>query len=568
MMSVTTVKEEKSALQRYVPILDWLPKYNWGGLPVDLIAGVSVWALMVPQALGYAAVAGVPAQNGLYAAFAGLLLYAIFGTSRHVVTGPSSTVAAVVGAAVLSVATSGSDEAVAIAAAMAIFAGLIYLVLGIFKMGWVSNFLAASVLAGFISGIAIDVAIGQLDNIFGVAIADGNSWQEFVWTVEALPDLNITATVIGITALVILFSMRKFAPKIPGALVVVILGIAVVSIAGLQDVIDIVGDVPTGLPPIGLPGISLEQLPIVIMGAIGVVLVGFSESLAAGRLYASKYHYDTSTDQEMIALGFANAGSGLISGFGVNGSLSKSGANDTAGGKTEMASLFQAFLILLTMLFLASLFTNLPEAVLGAIVIAAVVPMIELGELKRFYRVQRAEFLLAIAALLGVLTFGTLQGVFIGVGLSLLLLIARASQPKIPTVGKKPGHEVFHITEDHPDYETYPGLIVVRFQGTLYFATASALRERLRELVVGADPPVKDVVIDMVAVSFIDTEGADMIETVTEEMGRDRIQIHLAHVHNNVRAFLKEAGTEEVIGEKNIHDDVFDAVNTILRKTA
>ncbi len=283
-MTATTTDKEKSALQRFIPILDWLPKYDWGGLPVDLIAGVSVWALMVPQALGYAAIAGVPAQNGLYTAFAGLLFYAIFASSRHVVTGPSSTVAAVVGAAVLSVATAGSDDAVALAAAMAIFAGLIYLILGIFKMGWVSNFLAASVLSGFIAGIAIDVAIGQLDNLFGVVVADGNSWQELLWTVEALPDLNITATVIGVTSLVILFGMRKFAPKIPGALVVVILGIAVVSLAGLQDVIDIVGDVPTGLPPIGLPGISLDQLPIVILGAIGIVLVGFSESLASGRL--------------------------------------------------------------------------------------------------------------------------------------------------------------------------------------------------------------------------------------------------------------------------------------------
>ncbi len=160
------------------------------------------------------------------------------------------------------------------------------------------------------------------------------------------------------------------------------------------------------------------------------------------------------------------------------------------------------------------------------------------------------------------------QGVFIGVGLSLLLLIARASQPKIPTLGKKPDQQVYFSTEDHPDYETYPGLVVVRFQGTLYFATASALRERIRELVVGAAPPVKDVVIDMIAVSFIDTEGADMIETVTEEMGRDDIQVHLAHVHKDVQMFLKEAGTEEVVGETNIHDDVFGAVNTILGKSA
>jgi MFS superfamily sulfate permease-like transporter len=196
MTATSTTTKKKNPLLRYVPILDWLPKYNRKWLAVDLIAGVSVWALMVPQALGYAGVVGVPTQYGLYAAFAGLLMYAIFGSSRQVVTGPSSTVAAVTGAAVLSVASAGSDEAIALAAAMALFAGLFYLILGVFRMGWVSNFLAASVLSGFIAGIAIDVAIGQLDNLFGITVADGNSWQELLWSLQALPTLNITATVI------------------------------------------------------------------------------------------------------------------------------------------------------------------------------------------------------------------------------------------------------------------------------------------------------------------------------------------------------------------------------------
>ena len=570
-MSATTAssKKKKSALVRFIPILDWLPKYKMKWLSVDLIAGLSVWALMVPQALGYAAVAGVPSQYGLYAAFAGLLMYAIFGTSRQLVTGPSSTVAAVTGAAVLAVATSGSDEAIALAAAMALVAGLIYLVMGIFRMGWVSNFLAASVLSGFIAGIAIDVAIGQLDNVFGVTVADGNSWQELLWTIQALPDLNVPTTVIGISALVLLFALRKWVPKIPGALVAVVLGIAVVAIFNLDEVgVAIVGEVPTGLPPFGLPDITVDQLGTVIAGAIGIVLVGFSETLAAGRLYATKYHYDVSTDQEMIAQGAANAFSGLISGFGVNGSLSKSGANDSAGGKTEMASLFQALLVLLTMLFLAALFTDLPEAVLGAIVISAVLPLIEVDELKRLFHVQQAEFWLAMAALLGVLTFGTLQGVFIGVGLSLFLLIARASKPRIPVMGRKPGHEVYHRIDDYPDYETVPGLVVLGFDGTLYFATADALRERIREVIVDADPPVKDIVIDLAAVSFTDTEGADMIETVTEEMDRAGIQIHLAHVHSQVLTFLKEVGTDEVVGTDNIHGDVYDAVNTIKERAA
>ena len=220
-------------------------------------------------------------------------------------------------------------------------------------------------------------------------------------------------------------------------------------------------------------------------------------------------------------------------------------------------------MILLILLFLAALFTDLPEAVLGAIVIAAVIPLIEWEEFKRLYRVQRAEFWLAMAALLGVLTFGTLQGVIIGVVISLFLLIARASKPHIPVLGKKPEHEVYHHLSDYPEYETTPGVLVVRFEGDLYFATAGALRERIRELVVGADPEVKDIVIDMVAVSVTDIEGADMLRRVNEEMGRQGVRIHLAQVHSNVRAFLELDGLDEVVEAERFHEDVNAAVIAI-----
>jgi MFS superfamily sulfate permease-like transporter len=370
--------ENKKAgfLARHLPITDWLPRYSRTWLTGDIVAGLSVWALMVPQALGYAAISGVPVQYGLYAAAIALIVYAIFASSRHVVTGPSSTIAAVTGAAVLSVAKAGSSEAIALVAAITMLAGVILVLLSILKMGWISNFLAESVLVGFIFGIGIDVAIGQLKHITGTKMAGESFWLKLAHWVAGLPQVHTTTLIVGIIALVFLFALKIYAPKVPGALVALVLGIGVSTALDLPAMgVAVVGDVPKGLPTPALPVFSLisQHSSLVISAAICVVLVGFSESLAAARQYAAKYHYDIDINQEMLAQGMANFTSGIFQGVNVDGSLSKSSLNDASGAKSEMASLAQGAFVILTLLVLAPLFANLPEAVLGAIVIQAVV---------------------------------------------------------------------------------------------------------------------------------------------------------------------------------------------------
>ena len=555
---------EPGLLARYVPILHWLPRYNKAWLTGDMVAGLSVWALMVPQSLGFAAISGVPVQYGLYAAAIALIVYAVFGSSRHVVTGPTSTIAAVTGAAALSVAKAGSSEAIALVAVITMLAGILYIILSVLKMGWVSNFLAESVLVGFIFGIGIDVAVGQLKHVTGTHVSGANVWQKMAGWIESLPHTSMTTLAVGAVALVILFALKIYAPKVPGALVVLVLGIGASAALDLSaHGVAVVGKVPRGLPIPALPDISLitQNFGLILSGAIGVLLVGFSESLASARQYAAKYHYDVDINQEMLAQGMANLTSGFFQGINVAGSLSKSSVNDASGARSEMASLAQGVFVILTLLLLAPLFAALPEAVLGAIVIQAVVfGLMDVKAMKRVYRLNRTEFRVGTIALLGVLTFGTLQGVLIGLVLSLLVLVARSSKPDIPVLGRWPGTEVFHCLEENPESETYPGLVILRFDGPLYFATANALRNKVREVTTDAVPSVTTVLIDMEAINYLDLEGSDMLNEITKDMHGVGVEIHLARIKHEVLEMIVKDGVDQTIGRDHIHNKIVDAV--------
>ncbi len=557
-------KKKPGLLARYVPILHWMPHYNKAWLSGDIVAGLSVWALMVPQCLGFAAICGVPVQYGLYAAANALIVYAFFASSHHVVTGPSSTIAAVTGAAVLSVAKAGSSEAIALVAAITMLAGFLYIILSILRMGWVSNFLAESVLVGFVFGIGIDVAVGQLKHVSGTHVTGDSVWQKLASWIASLPQTSMTTLVVGVAALVILFALKIYAPRVPGALVTLVLGIGASAIFDLSaQGVTVVGTVPRGLPIPALPDISLitQNFGLILSGAIGVLLVGFSESLAAARQYASKYHYEIDINQEMLAQGMANVTSGLFQGINVAGSLSKSSVNDASGAKSEMASLAQGVFVILTLLFLASLFADLPQAVLGAIVIEAVIfGLMDVKALKRIYRLNRTEFWVGTIALLGVLTFGTLKGVLIGLLLSLIVLIARSSRPDIPVLGRWPGTEVFHRLNENPDSETYPGLVIIRFDGPLYFATANALRDKVREVTTDVAQPVTMVLIDMEGVNYLDLEGCDMLNEITRDMKGVGVEIHLARVKHEVMELLAKDGVDQIMGRNKIHNKVFEAV--------
>jgi len=556
--------QQNSGLARFLPIISWLPNYNLAWLKTDIIAGLSVWALMVPTSLGYATISGVPVQYGLYAAAVGLIAFALFTTSRQVTQGPSSSTAAVLGAAVLSIASAGSDEAVVVASSIVLVAGFLFIVMYIFKMGWISEFLSSSVLTGFTFGVAINVAAGELFKITGTESSGTNTWQKLWAWISSLPETSVPTLVVGILALILVFGIKIFVPRVPGALVAVILGILATAILNLGDLgVALISEVPRGMPSFTLPdlGVIFDNLAMIVGSAIGLLLIGFSVTTAAVREYANKHNYKVDINQEMLAQGVSNVASGLFQGVFDNGSLSKSPVNDQAGAKSQISNLAQAVFIILTLLFLAPMFSYLPEAVLGAIIIEAVVMgMMDVKEMKRIYKVKRFEFWIAVAALLGVMTFGILQGVVIGVLLSIFWLVAVSAIPYIPELGRKPGTHAFFDLKEHPESQTYPGLSILRFDGGLFFVNADALGDRIRDVRVHAEQDLNGVILSMEGVNFIDAEGADMLKKIALA-GRDHgVDFHLTRLKPQVKEILQNDGVTELVGAEHIHDDIAAAV--------
>ena len=559
-----------SGIARFLPIVMWLPNYDRAWLRADVIAGLSVWALMVPSTMGYATISGVPVQYGLYAAAAGLIGYALFTTSKQVTQGPSSSTAAVVGATVLAIAAAGSDEAVAIAAAIAMVAGLIYVVMYLLKLGWISEFLSASVLTGFTFGIGINVVAGELFKITGVQSSGSNTWQELWAWVTTLPQLNVATLVVGVSALVLIFGMKMLAPKVPGALLTVALAIAATYFLNLGNMgVELIGDVPRGLPKIVVPNIGLifNNLALILGASVGLILIGFSVSTAAVREYANKYNYRVDINQELLAQGMANISSSFVQGFFENASLSKSPINDQAGARSQVSNLAQAVSIILTLVFFAPLFSYLPEAVLGAVIIEAMVMgVMDVPEMKRLFRVKRFDFYGALAALLGVLTFGILPGVAIGVALSFVWLVAVSAVPSIPELGRKPDSDAFYDIEQHPDGQTYPGLSILRFDGGLVFVNADALTDRMRDIYVRANSTLSGIILSMEGVDYIDADGADALKKIANAGKSANVAIYLARVKSQVIDVLNRDGVVDLIGADHIHDDIAAAVEMHLRK--
>jgi SulP family sulfate permease len=559
--------------RRLLPILDWGRRYDRSWLRGDVVAGLTVSALVVPKALGYAGIANVPIENGLYAAAAGAILYALFGTSRQIATGPSSALAAVAGSAVITAGVLGSDEATVLVAGVAFVAGVLFLLMAVFKLGWISEFLSRAVITGFLFGAAIDVTVGELEKLTGTESDGDNVWQELASWIQGLDDgLSGTTLLVGAISLVLLFGLRAVAPAVPGTLVVVVGGILASALLDLgAHGVALVGDVPRGLPVPSIPDLDLlwDNAATVGIAAVGIVLIGFSQTAGDARHFATKHRYRVDIDQETVAEGMANVGAGLIQGIPVSTSLSASSASDNAGARSQIASLSTGGAVVLTLLVLAPLFSDLPKAVLGAVIIEAVVMgMMDVPEMRRLRRVKRSDFWIAMAAILGVLTFGVLAGIVIGAVLSVGWLVYMSVSPAMPVLGRMPGSHIFREYESHPEDEQFPGLLALRVDGGLFFATADALGDRVRELSLTSEPPLTAVVIDCADIPFVDSEGSAKLGELAELARENGISVRLARVKPVVLEVLGRDGVLDSIGADHIHDDVNQAVETQLRTGA
>lgn len=552
-------------MSRLVPAFEWLPRYDRRWLRGDVAAGIAVTALIVPKNLGYAEIAGIPVQNGLYAAAAGAILYALFCTSRQISTGPSSSLAAVAGSAVVVTGVAG-DQAAELVAAIALATGLLFLLLALFRLGWIASFLSKAVVTGFLAGAAIDVVIGELPKLTGTSAEGDSAWRELGSWLGSLGDVQSTTLLVGVCALGTILGLRRVAPAIPGALVLVAGGLLASYLLdlGAHDVA-LVGDVPRGLPVPEVPDLGLvaDNYGTVAIAAFALLLIGFSQTAGDARAFAARHRYRIDVNQESVAQGMANMGAGVFQGMPVSTSLSASSLNESAGARTPVASLVTGGLVLATLLVLAPLFSDLPKAVLGAVIIDAVVfGMIDVPELRRLYRVTRFDFWVATAAIVGVLSFGVLAGVVIGVALALTWLVYVSTRPPMPLLGREAGTQVFRDLEAYPEGETIPGITVLRLDGALFFATTEALEDRVRGLAADADRHA--LVLDLAAVTFIDSQGSAKLTELHELTEAQGVALRMAAVKPRVRAVLEADGVVDRIGADHIHGNVHRAVDAQL----
>ncbi len=555
----------RSSIKSFLPILSWLPRYDRSWLRWDLVAALTVWAMFVPEGMAYASLAGVPPEAGLYAAPLAALGYAIFGTSRHMTVGPSSTVAIMSALVLAPVATGDPERFVILAAVLAILVGVLLVASGLLRFGVLVDFMSNPVLTGFIIGLALTIVAGQLDKMLGYSVESAGFFQELWFFIRDLGLAHIPTLSVGIISLVLLFAIHKFVPKIPAALAVMVLSILASSLLNLEaHGVQVVGYIPTGLPSFGLPsGITFSELVMLLPGAAGIVLVAFSESVAIARSYATNHGYEVDSNQEMVALGFANLGAGLSQGFVVDGSMSRSSAADQAGVKSQMSSIIFAAMVVITIVALTPLFQNLPEATLGAIVIHAVWHLIDFSKLSRLHRIRFDDYLAASVALLGVLVLGILPGLVFAVLLSLLQLLRRIKAPSTVILGKVPGKDVFRNIDNYSGVETYPGLLILRFDGLLFFANAPNFRDRVRSL-VAEDPTVRMVLVDLESVSDIDTTALDMLEKLHGELVRSNVELRFSRMNKDVREYLRKSGLEKVIGADHFYISVREGADAYL----
>ena len=548
---------------RLVPMIGWIRSYDRRWLRGDLIAGVAVAALIVPKNLGYASIAGIPVQNGLYAAAAGAILYAVFGTSRQISTGPSSGLAAVAASAVLAAKITGTSDVASFVATITLASGVLFLLLAVFKMGWIAQFLSRAVVTGFLFGAAIDVVIGELPKLTGTEVSGANPIQELRSWVSSLGGVSWATVAVGIVALVVVFGLRVIAPRVPGALVLVVGGLLASWIFDLgAHGVALVGEVPRGLPTVKLPDWHLvsAHASTIAIAAVALVLIGFSQTAGDSRSFAAKHRYRIDINQESVAQGMSNVGAGLFQGMPVSTSLSASSLNDHSGARTGLASLTSGVIVLLTLLVLAPVFSKLPKPVLAALIIEAVVMgMMDLPELRRLARVQRFDFWIATAAIVGTLVFGVLAGVMIGIGLSLLWLISVATRPPMPLLAREPGTQVFRELDEHPSDEQFPGVVILRLDGGLFFATSDALEDRVREVALST-PGITGIVLDCEGIDFIDSQGSAKMGEILELTGQADISLRLARLKPAVYEILERDGFLDRIGEDRTHGNVYRAV--------
>lgn len=560
-------------LGRFLPILSWLPKYDRSWLPLDIIAGLTLWGLVVPEAMAYAGIAGLPPQAGLYTLLAALLVYALLGTSRHLVVQATSATAAllasgVVTALVATAAATASDPQTYqnYATAFVLVTGLVFLAAGLARLGFITQFLSKPVMDGFITGLAIFVVVGQLNKLFGVAKPDGNTVEKLMGILRELPQANWVTFAVGAVALALLFVFPRLNKKIPGGLVVLFGAIGLSAALDLNGKygVEVVGALPQGLPSLTIPQVPFTTYLAMLLPAMGVLLVAYSEALGVAHEFAEKHGYEVNADQELNAHAGANLLSALFGGMLAAGSMSASAVKDGAGARSQVTNLVTWGVTIITVLFLTPLFTTLPEAVLAALIIHALWHILSARKVLKIRLASRVEFWFAALALAGVLLIDVLEGMIIGVVASLVFVIFKSSRPHVAALGHVPGvRGAYSDLGRHPENIAVPGVLIARMDGQLYYASAPTLRDQVKAMIEAMPSPPRAVILDANAWYEIDVTSVDILEKLLKELQGKGIAVYLADVHAPVYEYAARSGLLEIVGQTNVFPTVDAAVRYI-----
>ncbi|MCL6259618.1 solute carrier family 26 protein [Aquiflexum sp. TKW24L] len=555
------------SLKGYAPILEWLPKYQKTDLQGDLSAGLTVGIMLIPQGMAYAMLAGLEPIHGLYAVTVPLILYAIFGTSRQLAVGPVAMVSLLTAAGIATLNASSPEQYLLYAISLAFLVGLIQFGMGLFKLGFVVNFLSHPVISGFTSAAAIIIGLSQIKHLFRINLPNSEHIQEMIVAIfQNIGDIHWITFGIGVVGIIIIKFGKKIHKGFPAPLIAVMVGIALVSGFDLTSQgVRIVGDVPSGLPSLSSPSFDLSTWKTLLPIALTISLVGFAESFAVAKTIQAKHkNYRLNANQELTALGMANFGAAFFQGYPVTGGFSRTAVNNDAGAKTTMASIFSAILIILTLLFFTGLFYNLPSAILAAVVLVAVSGLIDFKEPVHLWHKDKSDFAMLVATFVITLTLGIETGIISGMVLSLLVVIYRASRPHIAQLGRVPGTNTFRNITRFQNLEVRDDLLMVRIDGPIYFANVEFIKDKLDLWILEKGKKVKMLVFNMESVSNIDSTGAHELNEWINTWRKSGMDISMTSIKGPVRdvlnrwALLESVGSDHIFLDDNTALSAFD----------
>ncbi len=551
-------------IKEYIPILNWLPNYNATLLKGDLVAGLTVGVMLIPQGMAYAMLAGMPPIYGLYASMIPLVLYAIFGTSRQLAVGPVAMISLLIAAGVGAI-TSDANTFISLAILLALMVGVLQFLMGVFRLGFLVNFLSHPVIAGFTSAAALIIGFSQLKHLLGINIPRSNHIHEIIGNAFTnINTVNVQTLIIGLVAIALILLVKKVKLPIPGPLLAVVFGIgAVYGLGWYDEGVKIVGEVPKGLPAFGIPSLDFESIKTLIPIALTISFISFMESIAVAKAIQARHkNYKIVPNQELIALGIANIGGAFFQAFPTTGGFSRTAVNDQSGARTGMASIISAALIALTLLFLTPLFYYLPKAILASVIMVAVFGLIDFKEAKHLWKTDRGDFCMMLATFLGTLILGIEEGIVIGVILSLALIIFRTTQPHTAVLGRIPGKPYYKNVKRFEQLEVRDEILIFRFDARLYFANVSYFKETLEEEILNKGKKLKLVILDANSMNGMDSSGVHALEEVIEFCEERKIEFNMVSVKGPIRDIFHRAKLSNKLGEDKFFVRIQHAVDT------